>query len=118
MLDAQGSTDVRRVRAPRLAVLLLAVAGAVAGVGPAADASAVPRQVASALQSDGWGTFFTNSGNGKFIKNSFSIESPTVQRGIQNISNTAIGGRNPTQAAFCKRKFRHCRIVQRIVDDP
>lgn len=56
-----------------------------------------------------------HNGNGKFNKNNFSVNSPSFPRGNQHIFNQNIGGQNPTQAALCKKKFRHCKILQRLV---
>lgn len=59
------------------------------------------------------------TGNGKFNKNLLSVRSPDFTHGIQHIVYTDIGGITNTQASFCKRKFRHCRMVQRLnVFDP
>lgn len=55
------------------------------------------------------------NGNGKFNKNDFSYNSPTIQRGLQNVSNQNIGGNNNTQMSFCsKKKLRFCKITQRL----
>jgi hypothetical protein len=58
-------------------------------------------------------------GNGKHNKNSITNNSPTFNHGIQHISNSVAAGSANAQAAFCKRKLRHCRISQRMtVFDP
>lgn len=54
------------------------------------------------------------TGNGKFNKNLLSVRSPQTNHGIQHTTYSDIGGITSTQASFCARKFRHCRIVQRI----
>lgn len=54
------------------------------------------------------------TGNGKFNENLLSVKSPEFNHGIQHPTITPVGGVNNIQAAFCKRKFRHCRIVQRF----
>jgi K+-transporting ATPase A subunit len=89
--------------AVRLVVGSLAFAAA-GGVGPVAHASAMGH--------------FGGNGNGKFNHNSISINSPTNIKGIQNVSNTVVSGSSPTQAALCKKRFHHCRIVQRLIVDP
>jgi hypothetical protein len=52
-------------------------------------------------------------GNGRHNKNSVTINSPEFNHGIQHITNTNVGGGNNTEASFCQKKFRHCRISQR-----
>ena len=64
--------------------------------------------------SSGGGGSVNHSENGRFNKNNFAVNSPSFVRGSQNIFNQNIGGRNPTQAAFCKKRFHHCKIVQRL----
>lgn len=93
-----------------LAVVITAVAAA-----PAIDANAATPTGRWSGSGHGNHNFVGHIGNGKFNKNNFSINSPTFVRGSQEISNQNIGGQNPTQAVLCKRKFRHCRVVQRIV---
>ena len=68
--------------------------------------------------SDGPDSSVSHNGNGKFNKNNFSVNSPSFPRGNQHIFNQNIGGQNSTQAALCKKKFRHCKIVQRLIVDP
>ena len=86
--------------AGRVTLILLGVVVTVGGVPPRAGA---------ALVSNGDG-----NGNGRHNKNSITVDSPTSNRGIQHFNNTNVGGSTNTQAAFCKRKFRHCRIAQRL----
>lgn len=69
----------------------------------------MPLRARAALGSDGP----TNTGNGRHNRNSVSVNSPTINHGIQHVTNTNIGGIANTQASFCKWKFRHCRISQR-----
>lgn len=93
------------------AALILAVVTTVTSAPLAdADAATVP-----AGEWPGDGIVVTHNGNGKLNKNDFSVNSPSNIRGIQNLSSQNIGGQNLTQHALCKRKFRHCRIVQRLV---
>jgi hypothetical protein len=89
----------------RVTLILLVVVVIVGGV---------PLRAGAALVSNGDG-----NGNGRYNKNSVSVNSPTYSRGIQHITNTNVSGSTNTQAAFCKKKFRHCRINQRLnVFDP
>jgi hypothetical protein len=78
---------------------------AVAVGGAAAHAGA-------AVVADGGGA--SRIGNGKFNKNSISINSPEENHGIQHMTNTLAGGNANNQAGFCKWRFRHCRISQRF----
>lgn len=55
------------------------------------------------------------SGNGRHNKNSFSANSPAIQRGIQHVNNTNMGGKINGQAALCGKKRQHCKIYQKIV---
>ncbi len=63
----------------------------------------------------GGGGTVNNSGNGKFNRNSFAVNDPTVTRGNQVVNNQNIGGQNPTQNSLCKHRFRHCWIHQHLV---
>lgn len=60
------------------------------------------------------GRVVLRSGNGRFNKNYATVFSPTVNRGLQQVSNTNISGQTPTQVAFCKRRHRICNISQRL----
>lgn len=93
----------------RVTLILLVVVVIVGGV---------PLRAGAALVSHGNGNGNGN-GNGRHNKNSLSINSPQFNRGIQHITNTNASGFAANQAAFCKRKFRHCRINQRLnIFDP
>lgn len=101
----------------------LAAAATVVAVvlAPATDASAAmaPTRGGGAGAANGNSNVISRVGNGKFNKNSLSVNSPSVIRGNQNITNQNIGGQTATQNSICRRWFRHCRINQRmIVRDP
>lgn len=53
------------------------------------------------------------SGNGRHNHTDVSVNSPTINRGIQHVTNTNVDGNTVTQASFCKGMFRRCRINQR-----
>jgi hypothetical protein len=53
-------------------------------------------------------------GNGQGNRNAVSIHRPDFSTGAQHISNQNIGGWNATQNSFCKKKVKHCHIVERI----
>lgn len=93
-LRAKG---VRRVT-PVLMVLAVALGG-------------VPAQARAALVAEGDGN---RVGNGKLNRNNVSVNTVKFIRGIQQITTHNIGGITGAQASFCKRKTRHCHIVQRI----
>lgn len=57
------------------------------------------------------------TGNGRNNRNNISVNSPTINRGVQHVNNTNIDGNTITQAAFCKGRFRHCRFNQRAITD-
>ena len=84
----------------RVTLILLVVVVIVGGM---------PLRAGAALVADGNG-----NGNGRHNKNSISVNSPQFNHGIQHITNTNASGFAANQAAFCKRKFRHCRINQRL----
>jgi hypothetical protein len=90
--------------ARRLTVASLVLALAAGGVAPAVHASTMGHS--------------GGNGNGRSNRNIISINSPNDNNGIQNVANTVVGGAAPTQNAICKRRFRHCRIVQRLIVDP
>ena len=88
-------------RARRLTLVVLVAVVVVGGV---------PLRAHAALGSDGG----VAVGNGRHNRNSVSINSPEfINRGIQHVTNTNVGGGNNTQASFCQKRFRHCRISQR-----
>jgi hypothetical protein len=60
------------------------------------------------------GHIVLNTGNGRLNKNYSTVLSPTVNRGLQQVSNTNISGKTTTQVAFCKKRNRICHISQRI----
>lgn len=86
----------------RVTLILLVVVVIVGGV---------PLRAGAALVSGGDGN---GNGNGRYNRNSITASSPTINHGIQHFNNTNIGGNTNTQAAFCKWRFRHCRIAQRL----
>lgn len=91
----KGPTEVsRNMRRFTLFVLTLVVSGIVTP----------PPAVATGPT--GWG-------DGKHNKNYMAVNSPTNMRGAQQIS-VSISGKTKTQAAYCKRKARICRISQRM----
>ena len=91
-------------RVGRVTLVLLVVVVIVGGV---------PLRAGAALVSHGNG-HGNGNGNGKYNRNSISVNSPEDNHGIQHITNTNAGGIAANQASFCKRKFRHCRINQRL----
>jgi hypothetical protein len=61
------------------------------------------------------GTLHQTDGNGKFNNNQLTVNSPVFLRGVQHSANGVINGNIAVQGAICKRKkWRHCRIVQKI----
>lgn len=101
---------------------LVAAATVVAvALAPATGANAAMTPTGGGGSGDTHGntSVISDVGNGKFNKNSFSVSSPSFIHGHQNITNQNIGGQTATQNAMCRKKFRHCRINQRmIVRDP
>jgi hypothetical protein len=63
---------------------------------------------------DSYGHISQRNGNGKFNKNYSTVNSPTVNRGLQQVSNTNLSGQTNTQVAFCRKKHRVCKISQRL----
>jgi hypothetical protein len=102
-------------------VLVAAATVVAVALAPATGVSAamVPAGGSGSGSAQGDSSVISRVGNGKFNKNSFSVNSPSLIRGHQNITNQNIGGQTATQNAICRRWFRHCRINQRmIVRDP
>ncbi|MGI8331972.1 hypothetical protein ACRYCC_18560 [Actinomadura scrupuli] len=54
------------------------------------------------------------SGNGKFNRNNSTVLSPTINRGLQQVSNTNVSGKSITQVAFCKKRHRICKNSQKL----
>jgi hypothetical protein len=105
--------------APAVLTIVMTGAGIVSPAGASILAtgtgSAVAVPARSSDSGNGNGTVNEHSGNGRHNRNSFSINSPEINHGIQHITNTNVSGSTDTQAAFCKRRLRHCRISQRLV---
>ncbi|MGI5493429.1 hypothetical protein [Microtetraspora malaysiensis] len=93
-------------------VTAVAIAGAVVWPQGRADATAISPAGWVTTMAYGHGPV-VHTGNGRRNKNfSSSVNSPTIQRGVQNVSSTAENAN--TQSAFCKKGWRVCRIKQRI----
>jgi hypothetical protein len=92
----------RRQRARRRVTMPLVAVMAVAAVG------GTPSRAHAASRFDHHST-----GNGRHNRISITVNSPTFNHGIQNVSNTNVDGNTVTQASFCKGRFRHCRLAQR-----
>ncbi|WP_424533114.1 hypothetical protein ACOZ38_22240 [Sphaerisporangium viridialbum] len=108
-------TDVPvHVRRLALAALVIAAAAAVASPSQAsAGTGAAPRRSLAALVTDDHGPIHMRNGNGRGNKSYSEILSPTVITGLQNVSNTTLGGNSHTESAICKKKVRICKIVQK-----
>lgn len=52
------------------------------------------------------------TGNGRHNRINITANSPTINHGIQDVTNTNVDGNTVTQASFCKGRFRHCRFFQ------
>ncbi len=65
--------------------------------------------------SDGWGWPKQIIGNGKFNRNSVLANSPATSNDVQHLRNANNGGINISGIAMCRRRLRHCKIVQRSV---
>ncbi|WP_329247102.1 hypothetical protein OG417_52915 [Actinoallomurus sp. NBC_01490] len=109
------------IRMARGALVATAIVAPVA-LTPATGASAAltpTRGGGGAGSADRNHTIISRSGNGKFNKNIFAVNDPSIIRGHQNVSNQNIGGQTATQNAICKWKRTHCKINQRmLVRDP
>jgi hypothetical protein len=106
-------------RARRRVLTSVTVAALAIMVPPVTSAdAAVPRGGSGGGSTSNHGSgggAIVNSGNGKFNRNSFDVNDPTVTRGNQVVNNQNIGGQNPTQNSLCKHRFRHCWIHQHLV---
>jgi hypothetical protein len=54
------------------------------------------------------------NGNGRGNINQFTINSPVINRGIQHSNDGNIFTKDVRQTAFCKKRLRHCKIIQKI----
>jgi hypothetical protein len=120
MNDGEVHRDMANPRTARLpsrvvrdTLISVAVVVATVTASPMTDANAAMTPTRG-WWPDGPDSSVSHNGNGKFNKNNFSVNSPSYPRGNQHIFNQNIGGQNPTQAVLCKKKFRHCKIVQRL----
>jgi hypothetical protein len=60
-----------------------------------------------------------NNGNGTHNKTTISYDSPTINHGIQHVTDSNAGGNAVTQNAFCKKRVRLCKIREHlIINDP
>jgi hypothetical protein len=98
-------------------LIAVAISGA---IGSPANAEAPPmRPDASAFVTHGdghghAGRIRIRSGNGRFNRNYSTVLSPTINRGLQQVSNTNVSGRTSTLVGFCTKRQRICKIHQRI----
>jgi hypothetical protein len=100
-----------------LTALVIVISGASAS--PQASANAVtPTQAWATIvtgdSSHNSGTISDRTGNGKHNKSSATVLSPTINNGVQQVSNTNVSGSTNTQVAFCKKKARICKIHQKL----
>jgi hypothetical protein len=106
--DNDGPPDHTVSGVGRVTLVLLVVVVIVGGV---------PLRAGAALVAGGGSG--NGNGNGRHNRNSISVNSPEFNHGIQHITNTNASGIAANQAAFCRKKFRHCRINQHLnVFDP
>jgi hypothetical protein len=120
MVDERAAEQpaLRSARLLTLTALVIVIMGA--ETLPAAGANTAvfaPRSTASMWHDHGGsnGPVHDSTGNGSHNRNEVSINSPTFNHGIQHITNTNVSGSTSTQASFCKKRFRFCRIHQRMV---
>jgi hypothetical protein len=101
-----------------LTVLVIVISGAIASPQVSANALAIRQgSLANVVTGDGRGNcghICVRSGNGKFNRNYSTVHSPTINRGLQQVSNTNVSGKTNTQVAFCKKKHRVCKIYQKL----
>lgn len=102
-----------------LTALLIVIVGGETSLGAGTDAATLSSRSTATLPYDHGRPGHGGIGNGWHNKNDVTINSPSLQRGIQNISNGNVGGIHNIQSSFCKRRFRFCHIHQRMkVFDP
>jgi hypothetical protein len=99
-----------------LTALVIVISGVLASPQASANALAIHQgSLANAITGDGHGSHISlRSGNGKFNRNYSTVQSPTVNRGFQQVSNTNVSGTTNTQVAFCRKKHRVCKIYQKL----
>jgi hypothetical protein len=57
-------------------------------------------------------------GSGVNNKNQININSPVTIHGIQHSNDGVINGNLSSQAAICKKRWRNCKIIQKVEFDP
>jgi hypothetical protein len=110
---------VMNARRLALTTLVIVISGTSALPQASASAAAIPRGSWATLASGGDNShnkshIILHIGNGKNNRASNTLLSPTINHGLQQISNTNVSGSTNTQAAFCKKKTHVCRISQKL----
>ncbi|MEV7968726.1 hypothetical protein AB0O34_22485 [Sphaerisporangium sp. NPDC088356] len=109
---AEVPAHVRRLT---LAALVIAAAGAVASPSQAsAGPPATSRGSLAAVLAGDHGPVRMRDANGKHNTSYSQILSPIASTGLQNVSNTSVGGNSHTESAVCKKKVRICEITQKL----
>ncbi|WP_214408996.1 hypothetical protein [Sphaerisporangium fuscum] len=102
-----------RVRRPATAVLLLTLAGVAMSWQASAEAASARDHRRDHGVMHGHHTTKVRAGNGQYNRNYVTVSGPTTQRGVQQVSNTIIGGRDHNVNILCKG--RHiCKIHQHL----
>ncbi len=101
------------------AALICGISGGIMPGQARASEPETGRNVAMGIRmGDGHGKYIRvtmTTGNGRFNKTYSTVFSPTVNRGLQQVSNTNVSGKTNTQVGFCRKKHRVCKISQRLL---
>lgn len=105
--------------ARRVTVACLVVATFSTGENVCADAYAMvgPARIVNAYPYDHNKHNFANHGrygNGVHNLNNIAVNSPNFNRGFQHSNDAAVNGSVNKQTALCKKRWRSCKIVQRM----
>lgn len=102
-----------------VAALVCGISGGImSGQAHASEPETVRGVPTAAAMGDGHGRYVRvtmRTGNGRFNKTYSTVLSPTVNRGLQQVSNTNVSGKTNTQVGFCRKKHRVCTISQRLL---
>jgi hypothetical protein len=92
-----------------LTALLVVGAGALASPRASAQEAAIGTAPWMIPADDNNGSVHVHVGNGNRNKIYAGVLDPTIMRGVQQVSNTTVGGATHTQVVLCK-KHRVCKI--------
>ena len=106
--------DVVKWRRLTLAALVIVIAGATAWSPASAGVGATRQGSLATISAGDHGPINVRNGNGRRNKSYSAVLSPTITRGVQQVSVTNVNGATNTQNAACKKRQRNCKIIQKL----